>query len=183
MAAANFMSLTSAEARYYSNPRDGWEAIIDRFPNTTSDIEEASKCFALSRYAATVFHSLQVVEIGLIELGTFLDVRDPLSGWTAVSKQLKRTIDKSRNDMTAFERDNFALIEQIQGTVEALKNAWRNKVSHAHGKLTVLTADFSQEIAEEILYASRGFMRRLVDGLPRPTPPMLIPPPPPELAE
>jgi hypothetical protein len=57
-------------------------------------------------------------------------------------------------------------IEQTHATVEALKNAWRNKVSHAHAKLAVLPGDFSQEIAEEILFATRSFMRQLANRLP-----------------
>ncbi len=57
-------------------------------------------------------------------------------------------------------------LEQVQGTIQALQFAWRNKVSHAHGKLTVMTGDFNPEVAEEILYASRAFMRRLATDAP-----------------
>jgi hypothetical protein len=104
-------------------------------------------------------------------LGTFIGVTDPHSGWTAVANRLQQIISTKHPARTDFERDNFPFIEQVQGTTEALKNAWRNKVSHAHGKLAVLTADFSSEVAEEILYATRAFMRRLADGLPQASPP------------
>jgi hypothetical protein len=150
----------------YENPRKGWEAIINRFPNAVGDIEEMGKSFALSRYTAAVFHSVQVIEVGLIELGKFLGVNDPLSGWTSVATALKQIVDKKHPARTAFERDNFPVIEQLQGTVEALKNAWRNKVSHAHGKLVIMGADFNEEIAEEILMATRALMRRLTEDLP-----------------
>lgn len=50
--------------------------------------------------------------------------------------------------------------------MEALKNAWRNKISHAQGKLNLLSPAFTREIAEEILIATRAFMRRLAEGLP-----------------
>lgn len=175
-----FMVLTPRESQFYGNPREGWEDIIKRFPASLGDVEEAAKCLALSRYAATVFHSIQVVEIGLIELGRFLDVKDPLPGWTATSGRLKEIVKKPYKDRSPLENENYAFVEQTEGTVEALKNAWRNKISHAHGKLVVLTADFTPEIAEDILYASRTFMRRLTEGLP-PLPPMRIsdPPPPP----
>jgi hypothetical protein len=59
-------------------------------------------------------------------------------------------------------------LEQIQGTVEGLKNAWRNKISHVQGKLTLMSVEFSPEIAEEILLATRAFMRRLAEDLPKP---------------
>ena len=51
------------------------------------------KCFALSRYAAAVFHSLQAVEHGLIVLSRFIGDTDPLPGWN-VTKRLKKIIDE-----------------------------------------------------------------------------------------
>jgi hypothetical protein len=166
MASKCFWALTTREYEYYEQPRKGWDEIIARFPDSLTDVEEASKCFALSRYAAAVFHSVQVVEVGLIDLGEFIGVNDPLSGWTAVSRALDKIIAKKHQDRTAFERDNFKFLEQVQGTVAGLKNAWRNRISHVQGKLVLMTKDFSPEVAEEILYATRAFMRRLTDGLP-----------------
>jgi hypothetical protein len=153
------------DANRYRNPLSGWEEIVKKLPSTLGDIEEAQKCFALSRYAASVFHSVQVVEFGLIALGEEIGTTDPHSGWTAVTNKLN-TIQKTKHgDRSAFEKKYWSFLEQITGTVEALKNAWRNKVSHAHGKLVLMTADFSPEIAEEILMATRAFMRRLTtDG-------------------
>jgi hypothetical protein len=163
-----FFVLTLKETEFYSKPLLGWEPIVSRFPAILNDLEEASKCLALSRYAAAVFHSTQIVEAGLIELGTFLKVTDPFSGWTAVSKALTSVITKNHNQRSPFEKRNFAFLEQVQGTVASLKNSWRNKISHAQGRLVVMTTDFSPEIAEEILMATRSFMRRLADDLPPP---------------
>lgn len=158
--------LAPKEAEYYEKPRQGWEEVIARFPETVSDVEEARKCFALSRYAAAIFHALHVVESCLIELGSFIGVSDPQSGWTAVSHHLAAILKKNYKELTEFERTNRPFLEQVYGTVEGLKNAWRNKVSHTHGKLTLITVDFTPEIAEEILFATRSFARRLADGLP-----------------
>jgi hypothetical protein len=161
-----FFSLTPQETEYYSEPRKGWEKIIERFGDTVGDIEEARKCFALSRYAAAIFHTLQIVEFGLIELGGFIKVTDPLSGWTATTNRLRQIMKTKYDGRTDFEKANHVFLEQVQGTVEALQAAWRNKISHAQGKLTVLTSDFTPDIAEEIIFATRSFMRRLAEGLP-----------------
>jgi hypothetical protein len=166
LATVVLLHIPKGRASVYEQPRKGWESIIDRFPTALGDIEEMQKSFALSRYSAAVFHSVQVIEVGLIELGRFLQVNDPISGWSAVATELKRIIEKKHPTRSDFERDNFAFIEQLQGTVEALKNAWRNKISHTHGKLAVMGTDFNEEIAEEIILATRAFMRRLTDGLP-----------------
>jgi hypothetical protein len=160
-----FFSLLPREIEYFDNYTRGWEAALARF-NIGGDVEEASKCFALSRYAASVFHSVQIVEAGLIELGTFIKVTDPKSGWSAVSKALDAIIGKPHKDRSRFERKNFEFLEQVQGTVQGLKNAWRNKISHAQGRMILMTTDFSPEIAEEILFATRAFIRRLAEGIP-----------------
>jgi hypothetical protein len=162
-----FWVLSAREYQLYLEPAKGWEIIIERFPSAIGDIVEAQRCFALSRYAATVFHSVQVVEAGLIELGKLIGVTDPHSGWTAVSNRLKKIIDTKHQDRSPLEQQQFPFLEQIQGTIESLKNAWRNKVSHAHVKLVLITSDFSPEIAEEILFATRAFMRRLATEMPK----------------
>jgi hypothetical protein len=84
----------------------------------------------------------------------------------ALANRLHSIIKKGHEARTPFERQHFAFLEQMHGTIEGLKNAWRNKISHAHGKLTLLSSDFSPEIAEEILFATRAFMRRLATDAP-----------------
>jgi hypothetical protein len=162
----HFMSLTFTETEQFRNPTKGWGEVIGRFPAALGDIEEAYKCFALSRYPASVFHSLQIVEIGLIELGRVVGAADHQTGWNATIAKLKKIVGTEFKARTDFQRVNWEFIEQLHGASEALKTAWRNKVSHAQGKLTLLTPDFTPDIAEEILYATRAFMRRLAVDLP-----------------
>lgn len=162
-----FFQISVREAEYYNRWFDGWMEVLTRFPDAASDVEEAAKCFALARYAAAVFHSTQIVEVGLLALGQFIQVSDPKSGYTAVTRELKRILDKNyKTEMNDFERVNHAFLEQVHGTVEALKNAWRNKIHHAQGRLVLLREDFTPEIAEEILMATRAFMRRLATEMP-----------------
>lgn len=162
-----FIYILPKQAKYYENPQKDWEEIVSRFPDTLDDIEEAHKCFALDRFPAAVFHSTQIIEVGLIELGKFIGMIDSKSGWTSVTNRLDKIVNKTKHeDRTLFEQKNYAFLEQLHGTVVGLKNAWRNKISHAQGRLVLMTAQFNHEIAEEILFASRAFMRRLAIGLP-----------------
>jgi hypothetical protein len=162
-----FFQLPHSRKELYEEPRNKWADVTARFPASVRDIDEASKCFALSRYAACVFHCVQIIEHGLLPLGTFLSVNDALSGWTAVANELKRIINKKHDQRTDFEKKHFLFIEQMQGTIEALKNAWRNKISHAHGqRLLLIDSEFTPDTAEEIMTATRSFMRRLAESLP-----------------
>jgi len=161
-----FFKLPSEKKRYFDSPREGWEESLSRFPDAILDVEEMSKCFALSRYAACVFHSVGAIEVGLLHLGRFLSVNDPKSGWTAVSSKLQKIVGTDYQKLTQSEKDHFAFVEQMHAVTQALKSAWRNKISHAQGKLTVMTSEFSPDVAEEIMMASRSFMRRLAMEMP-----------------
>lgn len=162
-----FLQLPHSRKDLFEKPLSKWESVTDRFTATINDIEETGKCFALSRYAASVFHSVQIIEHGLLALGEFLSVKDPISGWTAVSNELRRITNLKYSDRSDFERKHFTFIEQMHGTVEALKNAWRNKISHAQGQqLLLVSTEFTPDTADEIITATRAFMRRLAEELP-----------------
>jgi hypothetical protein len=171
MSMPRFLSLEVGEAAYYNKPFGGWAEIIERFPSAITDIEEMGKCFALSRYAGAVFHSVQAIECGLIELGKFLDPNDPRPGWAGVTSRLTTMVAKgSYPNLAPRFQQNFAFLEQMQATILGLNNAWRNKISHAHGRLVLMTSEFSPDVAEEIMLASRSFMRRLATEMPEVTP-------------
>jgi hypothetical protein len=161
-----FFILPYNRKQIFDMPLKGWEECVSRFPEIQSDVIEIGKCFALSRYAATVFHSMQTVEHGLIALGKFIEVKDPKSGWTAVCNELNRVMKPAYGNMTESQKKHFGFLEQILGTIEAMKNAWRNKIDHTAGRLGLITSDFSPDIAEEIMISSRSFMRRLAVELP-----------------
>jgi hypothetical protein len=167
-----FISLTLKEEGYYKKPTTGWNDIIERYPDTVRDIEEASLCFALGRYAAAVFHSLQILELGVIDLGKIIGVTDSQLGWGATINALRNILKTKYQDRSQFQKDNSAFFEQINGTIEVVNSAWRNKVSHAQNKLILLTSDFTPDVAEEILIASRSFMRRLATDAPLPSAPL-----------
>jgi hypothetical protein len=162
-----FFKLPLEKKKHFDHPYTGWEEVIARFGDVIVDIEEMSKCFALSRYAATVFHSVQIIEGGLIHLGMFLKVKDPKSGWTAVAGELDKIVVKTiYNHLPDYQQKCFPFLEQMHAVTIALKSAWRNKISHAQGRLNLMTSDFSPDVTEEIVIASRSFMRRLATEMP-----------------
>jgi hypothetical protein len=161
-----FFQLRTERGKFFEDPAAGWEKVLERFPDAHTDVEEMHKCFALSRYAGSVFHSVQTIEFGLLDFGKFLDVEDPKSGWTAVSQKLEKLTKTKFPELNDKHQKHFPFIEQMQGTVTALRNAWRNKISHAHGKLVLMTSEFAPDVAEEIIMATRAFMRRLAAELP-----------------
>ena len=161
-----FFQLRNEKKEWFEIPRKGWEKITERFPDTVTDIEEMSKCLALSRYAASVFHSLLIVERGLIELGRAIGVTDPKPGWDATCNKMKILLDGGHKSYPPSLTIGFSALEQINQAPQSMKMAWRNKVNHAAGCLTVMSSDFVPDVAEEIVLGTRGFMRRLATDLP-----------------
>jgi hypothetical protein len=154
-----FVGIAPERQGMYENGRKDWEDIAAAFPDAIDDIEEMNKCFALCRYPSAVMHSLLVVEHGRVSLGKSIGATDPKEGWDASCRQLERVI-KSGRDANSTGLD-FNQLDQLNTCVQVMKLAWRNKVNHATGKPVVMHGGFAPDVAEEIMQASRGFMRRL----------------------
>lgn len=170
MRARYFFALNMEEAEYFINPAKDWELIIETWPKTQIDIEESSRCYACSRYAAAIFHALLVAELGVIELAKLLGVAGDKPGWAALDR-LERIVDKPYKDRSPLGQSHFELLKQMLPFTLAMKNSWRHKISHVDNRLEWLDTDFSAQLAEEIILAVRGFMCRLATELtPKPMP-------------
>lgn len=161
-----FFHLTASEAAEYRKPLEGWEDICERFGGAIRDVEEMNKCFALERYPASVFHSMQVIEHGLIRLGEWLNVKDRKVGWNATTQELTRIARLEPKDRTDWENRHHGFIVQMEAVSHSLMTAWRHKIDHASGRLSLLPGDFAPEIARDIIGATRAFMLRLAIELP-----------------
>lgn len=158
-----FVGVAENRKAFYCESLKDWAKVTEKFPSATEDIEEMNKCFALCRYSASVFHSLMVVEHGLVALGKLLSITDPKEGWDASCKALERIVAAGyKENKTGLP---FEFLEQLNACVQAMKFAWRNKVNHATGKPLVMSGGFAPYVAEEIISTTRRFMRRLAEGL------------------
>jgi hypothetical protein len=158
-----FVGISPDRIEAYTKSLVGWEEISSKFPFATEDIEEMNKCFALCRYTAAVFHSLLVVEHGLVELGKVMAVTDPKEGWDASCRKLEAIVEAGYKANTTGL--NFDFLTQLNVCIQSMKLAWRNKVNHATGKILVMGGGFAPYVAQEIMMSSRAFMRRLAEGI------------------
>lgn len=162
-----FLHLTDPEATLFKKPLLDWKKVQDKFGESVRDIEEMQKCFALNRYPAAVFHSMQIIEHGLIHLGKWLNVKEiSKPGWNATTKELHRIARLEPKNRDEWENRHHGFILQMEAVSQALMQAWRHKIDHASGRLAVLPGDFAPEIAQDIMSAARVFMLRLVMDLP-----------------
>jgi len=160
-----FTHLSPSEAEFYTIPLKDWEIAVKRFPKVALDVEESSKCFALGRYAASIFHVLLVAEYGLIQVAKLLNVAGDKPGWGSLQR-LEKILKTDYKDRSLLQQEHSALLSNVVPLTAAIKDSWRHKISHVENKLVWLDADFSPQIAEEIISAVRGFMRRLASDMP-----------------
>jgi hypothetical protein len=158
-----FVGISQDHKAAFCESLKGWEDIAKAFPRSIDDIEEMNKCFALCRCSAAVFHSLLVVEYGLVRLGELLGVTDPKEGWDASCRKLQNIVDAGYKANTTGL--NFEFLAQLNACIQTMKLAWRNKINHATGKVVVMSGGFAPYVAEEIIMATRSFMRRLAEGI------------------
>lgn len=161
-----FLHLSPKEAEWYAQPDKDWHPAINRFGKLRHDIEECSKCFALGRYAAAVFHVLLVAEFGVIKVSELFGVAGDRPGWGALDR-LKRINEKKWPDKSALEQKHSEFLNNLLPLAFSIKDSWRHKISHVDNKLDWIDTDFSPQVASEIISATRGFMRRLAHELPK----------------
>ena len=149
----------------YLNPLKDWETVLRRFPKMQYNVEESAKCFALERYGAAVFHVLQVAEYGVIEVAKLLQVEGDKPGWGSL-KKLTDLIKESYPKRTLLAQRHSKLLENVVPLAIVIKDSWRHKLEHVDNQIVWVDTDFSPNVAEEIVTATRGFMRKLALELP-----------------
>lgn len=161
-----FLHLSLEEAELYRFPAKEWQKVIERFPKVQIDVEEGAKCFALNRYAASLFHVLLAAEYGVIELATLLGVAGDRPGWGSLER-LEKITAKPYSSRSALEQEHSKLLESVIPFAHSIKNQWRHKINHVDNKLVWIDTDFSPQMARDIISAVRGFMDKLASDLPK----------------
>jgi hypothetical protein len=167
MGAVLFLYISTEKAKWFRKPLEGWGAAVERFGDTiTTDIEEGAKCYACDRHAAAVFHMMLVAEFGALEVGKLIEMRDPKPSWHGVMNEIRRITQQTKfTDLKPIEQKYFKLLEQLSPLMLAMQNAWRHKIDHAANRLVLTTGEFQSYVAEEIITATRAFMRTLASEL------------------
>jgi len=160
-----FLYMPCDRRDFYISPLKDWDEVLQRFPKLRVDVEEASKCYACDRYAGAIFHVLLVAEFGVIEVAKLFGVEGDKPGWGALER-LERIHNKAYKDRSDIEKKHATFLENVIPLLLAVKDSWRHKITHVENRLVWLDTVFSPQIAEEVLSATRGFMRRLATDLP-----------------
>ncbi len=159
---------------YYLNPFENWPGVADQVSDATQDIEEAGKSFAFERYGAAVFYLMRVAEYGAIELGKLAGSTDPRPTFGSSLDLIVSIVQKTKfSDLSLEVQKHFDFLQSILPQMYAVKNAWRNKVDHAGGRIIPTESQPSREVAVNIYSATATLMHMLATELSKRTAPIL----------
>jgi hypothetical protein len=161
-----FVQIPADQTKWFWSKTEDWKTARERWPKLETDIREAAACYVFDRFGASIFHTLLVAEFGVIKLANLFEVAGDKPGWGALDR-LEKILKRSYPDRNSVEQQYSKLLEQLLPLLLAIKSAWRDKISHVENKLIWMDTDFSPQMAEEIIVATRGFMRRLAEELPK----------------
>jgi hypothetical protein len=122
------------------------------------ELDEAAKCLALGRPTASVFHLMRLLEVGIRATSRCLKIPDPIRpaerNWAVILKAIWNEVEQRWPTAADRMAGDGQLFEALHASLDAVKNPWRNQCMHVEGKYT-------DDEAEHILVAVRGFMKKL----------------------
>jgi hypothetical protein len=156
-----FLAITAEKTKLLQpGPPFGYE-VSSAFPLASEDIFEATRCYALERNTAAVFHLMRAIEIGLDALRAHLRVASPDNPmWGNVIKALDSAVEKARLE-GRIGKDAAGLYTDLLSDLRIIKNAWRNPTMH-------VKRSYDEELAFDILRATQRFLQDLAKTLKTP---------------
>jgi hypothetical protein len=133
-----------------------------KFVSAAFDLDEAAKSLALGRPTACVFHLMRVMELGVHAVARCLQIPDPVKpaqrNWGIVLGKVDEGIKAKWPNAIDRASGDGALFESLYASLDAVKNPWRNDTMHPGAKYT-------DEEAEHVFIAVKGFMKKLASRL------------------
>jgi hypothetical protein len=148
-----FLYIPPDEAELYSSSDAFFSpTVIAKWSNLLEDVSEAVKCLSLSRYTASVFHLMRIMEFSVQKLGDKLGVDlAEEKNWQVILDQVNKAIKNL--DQKVEKTKTLAL---VSANLYNVKLAWRNEVMHPK-------ATYTKEESKRVLDSVKSFVEELVN--------------------
>ena len=156
-----FLRITNEKINFYQTDKCLFgQEVANKFPSIIFDIDEAAKCYSLDRTTATVFHLMRVIEKGLESVKLALGAKESVSkNWGTTLKAIKSEMESRGTDkLKKWKSKDQKFFEEAYGSIDAIRNAWRNPTMHVATKYT-------DDEAHHIFILVKGFMIKLSSRL------------------
>lgn len=150
-----FLRVEPAHRMFYENPLEEWRDAVGRFPSAQRDLEEASKCLALDRPTACVFHLMRAMGPALTAIAEVLEIRKHFPTWSAFLIAFRSAYTVRFSGKTAADADALAFYSGVEAHLTSVKDAWRNPTMHA------VEISYSESEALDIYRSVGAFLRKI----------------------
>ena len=154
-----FFSIEQDKQSFITDKSLFGEEVTSAFHSAIVDIEEAGECLAFERYTACVFHLCRIMEKGLRVLQVALGLPQSANPtWAAVLHKIDSELAKEFTQMSPELQSDRPFFAGAAAMMRSVEHAWRNPTMH-------IEKVYTEEQAEDIWNAVRGFMRHLATKL------------------
>ena len=136
-----FAYIAPQKVKYFEEAALFGEEVNHKFPSAEPEIKAAGNCLAADLNTAAVFHLMRATEVGLHALANNLGLTkigsEPIEFcvWGSIINYIKANMSSLVKASTSQEkRENSQFYNGILLRCEAIKELWRNPVSHS-GKI------------------------------------------------
>jgi hypothetical protein len=130
-----FAYIAQDKTQEFLNWRHTWKRVLETFDEAEKEIDQATICFSLELYSATVFHMMRVAELGLrslaVKIGVTLKHAIELEDWNTVLVAVDRKLEELHNaPKSPVRQTELKLYSDVASHLRYMK-AWRNEMAHA----------------------------------------------------
>lgn len=150
-----FYQIESSKSKYYEEPEGKIGSEISKsFPSAALELIDASKCYAVGRATACVFHSMRALEVGLACMARVFGVSADHTNWQNIIEQTEAKIRDMPKTKPKNWKEDQEFYSQAASYFMVLKDAWRNYTAHMRGR-------YGEEEALRVMDNVLGFMKKL----------------------
>jgi len=151
-----FFMMDSSEAKAWGRKNLYGDVVSDAFPSTDCELEEETKCYAVGRFTAAVFHLMRVADIGLCAFARSIHADPANKSWETVLKRMQDKLDENSAAKPPDWKSTEQYYSDLMAHFRSIKNAWRNYTMHGSER-------YSKDKAEEVFVNVRALMRGLAE--------------------
>jgi hypothetical protein len=150
-----FYQIEPAKVRFYQEPEAlAGDQVVKAFPSAAAELLEASRCFGVGQYTASVFHAMRGLEPALASMAAVFGISVERQNWQNIVEQIESTLrDLPKNRPPNWKQD-LHFYSKAASHFMFLKDAWRNYTMHLHEK-------YEENVALRLLDNVSSFLKEL----------------------
>jgi hypothetical protein len=156
-----FLYVLPHRVPYYSQGKETGKVIGEilessaSFPEAGHELREAGNCFAFERFTACAYHLMRAAEFGLVSVADSIGVSEERwNSWESMIRGINSVLKAEESTKPVGWQERREKYNDLCSWFTAMKNGWRNPVSH-------VPRTYSESTAKDMFSAVRTLFDHL----------------------